>query len=112
MDLEQSDKSTNDPEEIKKNNWPDPTPEMMNSDEFNAIWELIQTWGILSPSITGEKMVGATGNHVRAIIDAINKSRPDTIKSMVQKLKYSDLGGSTRMAIVDKLSQAVSNTIT
>jgi len=92
---------------------PDPTPEMMKSLEFNAIWDLVKTWSICVPGVGGNGVYDtATGNHVRAIIDAIRKARPETMKAMVEKLKYSDLGGSTRKAIVDKLSEIVSDTIT
>lgn len=101
------DQVTNSPEEGDE--WPDPTPEMMESDEFNAIWNLMKDWEVHIPD--GDHG-SVTGNHVRAIIDAINKSRPDTIRSMVKKLKYSALGGSTRQAIVDKLHEAISNTVT
>jgi len=97
----------------EKNNWPDPTPEMMESQEFNAIWKLIKTWDICVPEIDGDGVYsGATGNHVRAIIDAIKNSRPETIKNMVKKLRYESLGGATRQTIVEKLDNAISNTIT
>lgn len=51
--------------------WPDPTPEMLNSDPlFDAIWSVIKTWDINVPhAYTG--YMGATGNHVRAIYDAM-----------------------------------------
>lgn len=87
-----------------------PTPEMMKSDEFNAIWDLIKDWKIYAPNLMDSG--NPTGAHVRAIIEAINKSRPETIKSMVKKLRYESLGGSTRQAIVEKLDAAISNTIT
>jgi len=97
--------------ETKRVDWPDPTPEMMKSFEFNAIWDLIKTWDIGVPNVYCG-YTGATGNHVCAILRAISKARPETIKSMVKKLQYSDLGGSTRKAIVDKLSEAISDNIT
>ncbi len=108
---EEKPNSTEDPKE--RIELPDPTPEMMKSDEFNAIWNLIKTWDIGIPEVDGEGLhTGATGNHVCAIINAINKSRPDTVRAMVKKLMYSDLGGGTRKAIMEKLDEAVSNTIT
>lgn len=51
--------------------WPDPTPEMLASPKFNAVWECIKSWDIHVPgAYTG--YCGATGNHVRAILDAFN----------------------------------------
>lgn len=100
-------------EPIREELWPDPTPEMMKSLEFNAIWDLIKTWDINVPEIDGEGVYsGATGNHVRAIIDAIKKARPNSVKVMVKKLQYDHLGGSTRKVILEKLSEAISNNIT
>jgi hypothetical protein len=53
-------------------NWPDPTPEMLQTPEFNAIWERIKTWDINVPEVDGPGMYsGATGNHVRAILDIL-----------------------------------------
>lgn len=50
--------------------WPDPTPEMLNSPKFEAIWQCIKRWDINVPNAyTG--YCGATGNHVRAILDAL-----------------------------------------
>lgn len=58
--------------------WPDPTPEMLESPEFNAVWGCIKDWDIHVPDVEGSAdMVGnplysgATGNHVRAILDAL-----------------------------------------
>src|SRR5882672_2193993 len=50
--------------------WPDPTPEMRTSPQFEAVWQCIRTWDIHVPdAYTGS--MGATGNHVRAILDAL-----------------------------------------
>jgi hypothetical protein len=50
--------------------WPDPTPEMLASPEFEKIWQAIKQWDINVPgAYTG--YCGATGNHVRAILDAL-----------------------------------------
>lgn len=52
--------------------WPDPTPEMLQSPQFNAVWNCIKTWDISVPdAYAGYE--GATGNHVRAILDALAK---------------------------------------
>lgn len=50
--------------------WPDPTEEMLNSVEFNKIWQCIKTWDINVPGIYSG-YCGATGNHARAIFDAL-----------------------------------------
>jgi hypothetical protein len=50
--------------------WPDPTPEMLASPEFEAVWQCIKKWDINVPdAYVG--YCGATGNHVRAILDAL-----------------------------------------
>lgn len=50
--------------------WPDPTPEMLEDPVFNAIWNTIKHWDINVPTVY-EGYCGATGNHVRAILDAV-----------------------------------------
>lgn len=50
--------------------WPDPTPAMLENPTFNAIWNVIKTWDINVPSAY-EGYCGATGNHARAIFDAL-----------------------------------------
>lgn len=50
--------------------WPDPTPEMLADPLFEAIWQAIKTWDINVPGAYGGYM-GATGNHARAVFDAI-----------------------------------------
>jgi len=54
--------------------WPDPTPEMLAGDpRFDAIWNVIKTWDINVAGVyTG--YMGATGNHVRAILDALPRT--------------------------------------
>lgn len=51
--------------------WPSPTPSMLSGDKlFDAIWSAIKTWDINVPgAYTG--YMGATGNHARAVYDAI-----------------------------------------
>lgn len=51
--------------------WPDPTPAMLETSEFNAVWRCIKSWGINVPHVYSG-YCGATGNHVRAILDALN----------------------------------------
>jgi hypothetical protein len=56
--------------------WPDPTPEMLNDPKFNAIWLCIRCWDINVPDAYIGYM-GATGNHVRSILDALNAVYPE-----------------------------------
>lgn len=59
---------------------PDPTPEMLETPEFNAVWECIKRWDIeVKP---GDGYAGATGNHVRAILDALEDCRPKEKESV------------------------------
>lgn len=50
--------------------WPDPTPEMLSDPKFNAVWACIKSWDINVPGAYSG-YCGATGNHVRAILDAL-----------------------------------------
>lgn len=50
--------------------WPDPTPEMLASPEFDAVWNCIRHWDINVPDAYSG-YCAATGNHVRAILDAL-----------------------------------------
>lgn len=50
--------------------WPDPTPEMLADPKFEKVWQRIKPWDINVPEVYGGYM-GATGNHVRAIMDAL-----------------------------------------
>jgi len=54
--------------------WPDPTPEMLETSMFEAIWQCIKSWDINVPDAYNG-YCGATGNHVRAIMDAITQSQ-------------------------------------
>lgn len=51
--------------------WLDPTPEMLDTPAFNAVWSVIKTWDICVPEVDGDLYSGATGNHVRAILDVL-----------------------------------------
>jgi hypothetical protein len=55
--------------------WPGPTSEMLKSPEFEAIWQCIKKWEINVPNAYAG-YCGATGNHVRAILDALNSPTP------------------------------------
>jgi hypothetical protein len=50
--------------------WPDPTPEMLKDPDFERVWQCIKTWDINVPEVY-IGYCGATGNHVRAILDAL-----------------------------------------
>lgn len=52
--------------------WESPTPEMMKTPEFNAIWECIKTWDINVPEVY-DGYCGANDNHVVLILDALYK---------------------------------------
>ena len=54
--------------------WPDPTEAMLETPEFNAVWNCIKSWDIAVPGAYGG-YCGATGNHVRAILDALAEPR-------------------------------------
>lgn len=51
--------------------WPDPTPEMLASPEFESVWQCIKRWDINVPDAYAG-YCGATGNHVRTILDAVS----------------------------------------
>jgi hypothetical protein len=57
-------------EPVNKIAWPDPTPEMLHDPKFEAVWQLIKSWDINVPEAYGG-YCHATGNHVRAILDAL-----------------------------------------
>ena len=54
--------------------WPAPTPEMLETPEFKVIWSCIKAWDINVPDAY-RGQCRATGNHVRAILDAIHMQR-------------------------------------
>lgn len=54
--------------------WPDPTPEMLTDPQFEAVWNCIKSWDINVPTAYSGYM-GATGNHVRAILDALRATQ-------------------------------------
>ena len=54
--------------------WPDPTPEMLDDPRFEAVWRCIKHWDINVPEAYSGYM-GATGNHVRAILDALASAK-------------------------------------
>jgi hypothetical protein len=70
--------------------WPDPTPEMLDTPEFNAVWACIKQWDINVPGAYNGYM-GATGNHARAILDALSSvPRPDlrAVRTVIDTLVF------------------------
>lgn len=65
-------KAVRDIEHEQGKGWKDPTPEMLNDPTFNAIWNVIKDWDVNVPS-EYDGYCGPSGNHVRAILDAVNK---------------------------------------
>lgn len=59
---------------IRTAEWLDPTPEMLASPQFEAVWQCIKSWDINVPAAYSGYM-GATGNHVRAILDALTANK-------------------------------------
>lgn len=55
--------------------WPDPLPEDLRTPEFEAIWQTIKTWDINVPEAYSG-YCGASGNHVKAILDALKWPSP------------------------------------
>lgn len=53
--------------------WPDPEKEMGLRPEFEAVWQAIKDWDIAVPAAYSGYS-GATGNHARAILDALDAS--------------------------------------
>ncbi len=51
--------------------WPDPSLEELRTPEFEAIWQTIKTWDINVPEAYNG-YCGASGNHVKAIVDALH----------------------------------------
>ena len=73
--------------EIDDPRWPDPTPEMLSSPEFEAVWQCIKLWDINVPdAYVG--YCGSNGNHVRAILDALRAlPTTDLEKELLAALK-------------------------
>jgi hypothetical protein len=92
--------------------WPDPTPEMLKSPEFNAVWELIKQWQVHVIGIDADDEHSVpTGRHVRAILDAIRGSRPKTLRDIVKVLQQDVLGGKARMILINKMDEMLTDTV-
>lgn len=53
-----------------KKNMPSPTKEEMESEEFNALWDIIKTWDINFPEYYSG-YCGGNGSHVKVLLDAL-----------------------------------------
>ncbi len=69
---------------VRSIEWPDPTPEMLDTILFDTIWRVIKTWDINVPHAYSGYM-GATGNHARAIYAAIAAMRGEPVAMMGAK---------------------------
>ncbi len=75
---------------IEKISWPDPTPEMLENPLFKAIWEVIKGWDINVPgAYVG--YCGATGNHTRAIFDAVKSQHYNDMQEVHKTLAWYGL---------------------
>lgn len=71
-----------------KTKWPDPTPEMRETAEFEAVWQRIKSWDINVPEVDGESSYsGATSNHVRAILDALDNKETIANEMIEEKIR-------------------------
>lgn len=74
--------------------WPDPTPEMLTNPVFNAIWNVIKSWDVAVPNAYAGA-TGPSGNHVRAIFDAIQAAQRAAVASA--EIGFADaLGGEAQ----------------
>lgn len=86
--------------------WPDPTPEMLADPRFEAIWQIIKSWDINVPTVYSG-YCGATGNHVRAILDAISRLSapfPEEIAGLIAMLEeraHNRAGGNSLLSHTD-----------
>lgn len=62
----------------------DPSSEDLKRPEFEAVWQAIKRWDINVPD-QYQGYCGATGNHVMAILDALQPER-DSLKAEVAEL--------------------------
>jgi hypothetical protein len=56
--------------QIKKE-MPNPTKLDLESDEFNAIWDIIKNWDISAPDYYNG-YCGANGSHVKLLLESLN----------------------------------------
>lgn len=81
--------------------WPDPTPAMLASEQFERIWQCIKRWDVNVPDVYVGYM-GANGNHVRAILDALAPG--DAVPATPPEQTWSD--EELRAAVQDALKRS------
>ena len=101
-------------------NWPDPTEDMVKTREFEAIWEVIKSWDINVPGIYNGYM-GATGNHVKAILDSLYKHQEGQLQILLNLLdeayspkvqftgnrEHSTIHGSLNKCVEDLIGRGI-----
>ena len=80
----------------------DPSPEDLKRPEFEAIWQAIKHWDINVPD-KYRGYCGATGNHVMAILDAV-ESRVKELEAELEHIRF--VTGRSGCEIVDRLADA------
>lgn len=72
--------------------WSDnaPSPDDLEREDFNAIWEVIKSWDINVPDAYNG-YCGANGNHVKHILDALDKMKKHQSFLEVMKLNKRKL---------------------
>ncbi len=88
--------------------WPDPPLEILHSPEFEKVWACIKTWDINVPSAYVGYM-GATGNHVWAILLALGVLADRRRLDFLDRLAADSPGGA--MPILLYAHQSVRETI-
>ena len=68
-------------------NWPDPTANQLQDPRFEKIWQKIKTWDIHVPGAYNG-YCGTTGNHVRAVLDALDKRDRYKMNDMFKSWAY------------------------
>lgn len=66
--------------------WADPSPEELKTPEFEAVWQAIKTWDINVPEAYSG-YCGATGNHVKKILDALRQIESEDFNMEKEKEK-------------------------
>lgn len=69
---------------VQRVEWPDPTPAMLRDPIFNAIWNEVKAWDVAVPGAY-QGYIGGTGNHARAIYDAVRAAVPPRLVFEIAK---------------------------
>jgi hypothetical protein len=60
-------------ESVIKRDMPNPTPEQLESDEFEVLWQAIKSWDVNVPDYY-HGYCGANGSHVALILNALDSA--------------------------------------